>query len=78
MSPYLTILAINAAVVGLAYGAIYPRLDPLTARRMMRADLFVTAVALLRRRGSLPVGDWISASGRCRSAGGGSASCRCS
>jgi hypothetical protein len=47
MSPYLTILAINAAVVGLAYGAIYPRLDPLTARRMMRADLFVTAVALL-------------------------------
>ncbi len=47
MSPYLTILAINAVCIGVAYGAIYPRFDPLTARRMMRADLFVTAAALL-------------------------------
>jgi fatty acid desaturase len=46
MSPYLTILAINACILGVAYGAVYPRLDPLTARRMMRADLLVTGAAL--------------------------------
>jgi hypothetical protein len=46
MSPYLTILAINAVAIGLAYGLIYPRFDPLTARRMMRADALVTAAAL--------------------------------
>lgn len=46
MSPYLTILAINAVAIGVAYRLIYPRFDPLTARRMMRADVLVTAAAL--------------------------------
>ncbi|KPQ13655.1 MAG: hypothetical protein HLUCCO18_17220 [Rhodobacteraceae bacterium HLUCCO18] len=46
MSPYLTVLAINAVAIGLAYGLIYPRFEPLTARRMMRADALVTAAAL--------------------------------
>jgi hypothetical protein len=46
MSPYLTILAINAASWASPMARSIPRLDPLTARRMMRADLFVTAVAL--------------------------------
>jgi hypothetical protein len=46
ISHYLTVVAINALCVGIAYGAIYPRFDPLTARRMMWADLCVTGAAL--------------------------------
>jgi hypothetical protein len=46
VAPHLTILAINALLIGSAYGLIYPRLSPLTARRMQRADAAVTAAAL--------------------------------
>ncbi|MCU4653556.1 hypothetical protein N8I71_11995 [Roseibacterium sp. SDUM158016] len=45
VTPHLTILAINAVLIGAAYGLIYPRLSPLTARRMMKADAVVTALA---------------------------------
>jgi hypothetical protein len=47
MAPYLVIIAINAVFVGVAYGVVYPRFDPLTARRMVRADVVVTGAALL-------------------------------
>ena len=46
MAPYLTILAINAICIGIAYVMVYPRFDPLTARRMMKADIVVTGTAL--------------------------------
>ena len=46
MTPFLTILAINAICVGVAYGLVYPRLRPLMVRRMMGADLVMTAIAL--------------------------------
>jgi hypothetical protein len=46
MGPYLTVLSINAALIAVAYGLVYPRLSPLTARRMTHADLVVTALAL--------------------------------
>jgi hypothetical protein len=46
MSPYLTILAINAALIAVAYGLVYPRLRPLTARRLMKADAVVSGLAL--------------------------------
>ncbi|MGP1355288.1 hypothetical protein [Roseicyclus sp.] len=46
MSPFLAILAINASLIAIAYAFVYPRLRPLTARRMMKADAVVTAIAL--------------------------------
>lgn len=46
MSPYLAIVAINAALIVVAYAIVYPRLRPLTARRMMKADAVVTGIAL--------------------------------
>jgi hypothetical protein len=46
MSPHLVILAVNAALLAVAYGLFYPRLRPLTAKRMMKADVVVTGLAL--------------------------------
>jgi hypothetical protein len=46
VGPYLTVLAINAALIAVAYALVYPRLEPLTARRMTYADIVVTGLAL--------------------------------
>jgi NADH:ubiquinone oxidoreductase subunit 2 (subunit N) len=46
MGQHLTILAINAGLVAVLYAGVYPRLSPLTLRRMVRADALATAAAL--------------------------------
>ncbi len=46
MAHHLTILAINAGLVAILYAGAYPRLSPLTLRRMVRADTLATAMAL--------------------------------
>jgi hypothetical protein len=46
MSPFLTILGLNAAAYGLAYLVVYPRLVGRDTGRMMRFDLILIAVIL--------------------------------
>ena len=46
MSPFLTILGLNAVAYGLAYLVIYPRLVGRDTGRMMRLDLVLIAVIL--------------------------------
>ena len=54
MSPELTLLALNAATLLVAYTLVYPRMAAPTAPRLMRADLVVTAA-------SLGLGGWLFA-----------------
>lgn len=46
MPPFVVILIVNAAIIVVAYGLVYPRLRPLTVRRMVSTDVVMTAVAL--------------------------------
>lgn len=46
MAPELQVLAINAAALGVAYGFIFPSLNPLTPGRLALADMGVGAAAM--------------------------------
>jgi hypothetical protein len=46
MTPEVQIILINAAGLALAYGAVYPRLLPITMVKIMVADALVTLVLL--------------------------------
>ena len=47
MTPELTLLAINAAFLAFAYGAVYPRVEPKTLTALAPYDLAISAAALL-------------------------------
>ncbi|MDZ7904752.1 MAG: hypothetical protein U5N55_02525 [Cypionkella sp.] len=44
MTPEVIVLIVNAAGLALAYGAVYPRLLPMTYAKMMAADTVITVV----------------------------------
>lgn len=46
LPPFLVILIVNTVLVSIAYGVVYPRLRPLTVRRMVATDLVLTTTAL--------------------------------
>ena len=46
MAPEGLLLIVNAGLVALAYGVIYPRFDAQEIGRMMRTDLVLTGVSL--------------------------------
>jgi hypothetical protein len=45
LSPELQLLVINAVILGVAYGGIYPSFRNLTYKRMAIADLVLTGVS---------------------------------
>lgn len=42
----IVILLANTVIVAVAYGVVYPRLRPLTVRRMVATDIVMTITAL--------------------------------
>ena len=46
LSPELQLLTINALILAVAYGGIYPSIRKLTYERMMMADLVLTGLGL--------------------------------
>ena len=46
LSPELQLLIVNALILSIAYGGIYPSMKTVTYKRMVVADLVLTALSL--------------------------------
>jgi len=46
LPPELQLLTINATILAVAYGGIYPTLRPITLRKMIVIDLILSALAV--------------------------------